>query len=97
MTDPATIIVRLDKRMVKEAMVTLMEDLRFYARARNVDEVWGVATSLYEWQIVWYSKHKEINQHPEFFMMSKVYKLYYKEKQYTYTDIDLKFLIATLR
>ena len=55
------ILVRLDKRMVKEAMVALMEDLRFFARARNIDEVWGVATSLYEWQVVWYSKHREIN------------------------------------
>jgi len=55
------ILVRLDKRFVKEPMLDLMEDLRFFARARpNVDIVWGIATSLYEWQLVRYSKQLEI-------------------------------------
>ena len=44
------ILVRVDKRFVKEPMLDLMEDLRFFSRARkNVDVVWGIATSLYEW------------------------------------------------
>ena len=55
------ILVRLDKRFVKEPMLDLMEDLRFFARARpSVDIVWGIATSLYEWQLVRYSKQLEI-------------------------------------
>ena len=82
--------------MVKEAMINLMEDLRFFSRARQVNIVWGIATNLYEWQIVWYSRDREINRQSEFFMMSKVYRLYWKEKQYTYTDLDMKNLIATV-
>lgn len=54
------ILVRTDKTIVKEAMINLMEDLRFFARARrNVDVVWGIATNLFEWQIVRYIKSKE--------------------------------------
>lgn len=74
-----------------------MEDLRFFARARpDVDFVWGIATSLYEWQLVRYSKKLEIQQQ-ECFEMSKVYRLYWKEKQYTYADLDMKYLIAVVR
>ena len=40
------ILVRTDKTIVKEAMINLMEDLRFFARARRgVDIVWGIATN----------------------------------------------------
>ena len=49
------LVVRLDKKSVKEPMLLLMEDLRFYTRAYSTDVVWGVASNLYEWQIVRYS------------------------------------------
>lgn len=89
--------MRLDKRFVKEPMLDLMEDLRFFTRARpDVDVVWGIATSLYEWQLVRYSKQLEVRQQ-ECFEMSKVYRLYWKEKQYTYADLDMKYLIAVVR
>ena len=59
--DHGGILVRLDKTMTKEAMVILMEDLRFYTRAKpEIDVIWGVATNLYEWQLVRYCKSNEV-------------------------------------
>jgi len=29
--------------------------------------------------------------------MSKIFRLYWKEKQYSYADLDMKYLIAVVR
>jgi len=83
-------VARLHKKFVKDAMLEVMEDLRFIARDRSLDVVYGIATNLFEWQIVRYEMSKEINQQSSGFEISDIRKLYYKDKQYTYADIDMK-------
>lgn len=49
-----------NKKMTKEAVYKAMEDMRFICRARNIDEMFGFATNIYEWQIVYYSRAMEM-------------------------------------
>ena len=42
-------------------MLTVMEDLRCIARVRNLNVVYGIASSLFEWQLVKYELDKEIS------------------------------------
>ena len=64
------ILVRADKRFVKEAMLLVMEDLRCIARVRGLDVVYGIATSLFEWQLVRYELDKEIRMESTGFEVS---------------------------
>ena len=84
--------------MVKEATIECMEEMRFLARARNIDEMWGVATNLYDWQFVNYNKADEIFGKKDFYSVSALYPCYMKNSsQYTYSDNDMKMTIAMLR
>ena len=64
------IVVNCNKAIVKEAVIQCMEETRFLARARNISEVWGVATNLYDWQFVHYSKPEELAGHRDFYTIS---------------------------
>lgn len=94
-TPKVALLARLDKRFVKEAMLLVMEDCRFFARSQQQPVVWGVASNLFEWQLVRYDMTSECKQE-ECFQMSKVFRLYWKEKMYTYADLDMKYFIAVL-
>ena len=74
-----------------------MEEMRFLARARNLDEIWGVATSLYDWQFVHYSRLEELTGGKDFYTVSQTYPCYVKDNQYTYSDMDMKMIIAILK
>ena len=54
------IIFCTDKKVLKDACISLMDQMRLLCRSRNLNEVFGVATTLYEWQIVYYSRTKEL-------------------------------------
>ena len=71
-------VVSCDKRMVKESSCRVMEEMRFLARARNCDELFGISTTLYEWQFLHYSRKGELAEEKDFYTMSSSYPLYYK-------------------
>ena len=71
-------IVNCNKWHVKEATIECMEEMRFLARARNIDELWGVATNLYEWQFVHYSKIEELAENKDFYTLSNTFPCYVK-------------------
>ena len=70
--------------------------MRHLARSRNSDEIFGIVTNLYEWQILHYSRTTEISNEPNFFTASQLYPLYHKNKSYTYADLDMKLILALL-
>lgn len=90
-------LVTVDKRHVKDATCKLMEELRYLARAKCADELFGISTTLYEWQFVHYSRKGEIAGEKDFFTASEPYPCYYKNLQYTYTDLDIKLIVALIR
>ena len=53
-------IVVTHKKVVKEAVYKAMEDLRFLCRARNVDQMYGIASNVYEWQFIFYDRAREL-------------------------------------
>ena len=63
-------MVVTNKKMAKEAVFKAMEDMRFLSRARNVDEFYAIATNLYDWQFVYYSRVKDLAKDPDFFELS---------------------------
>ena len=75
-------IVQTHKKMCKEAVYRAMEDMRYLCRARNVETMYAFATNLYDWQIVHYSKRKELDGEEDFFQLSQVFKLYVYENNY---------------
>ena len=42
-------VIQCDKRFIKDCSIKVMEEMRFLARARNCEEIFGIATTLYEW------------------------------------------------
>jgi len=74
-----------------------MEELRYLARARCTHELFGISTTLYEFQFVHYSRKSELDGEKDFFICSESFPCYHKENQYTYTDIDLKLIVASIR
>ena len=55
-----------------------MEEMRFLARSRNIDEIWGVSTDLYSWHFVHYSKKDELSGQKDFYTMTEAYPCYVK-------------------
>ncbi|TNV77967.1 hypothetical protein FGO68_gene5846 [Halteria grandinella] len=101
MTNTHGILVVTHKKMVKEAVYQAMEDLRFLCRARNIDYMYALASNLHEFQFVYYDRQRELTSHgadfKDFFQLSPIYKLYIREKNYTYADNDLKMIISLIR
>ena len=91
------LILNCNKQIVKEAVVQCMEEARFLARARNISDVWGVATNLYEWKFVHYSKQDELNGQKDFYTVSQSYPCYVNNNRYTYKDMDMKLIVSLLR
>ena len=73
------LVVNCNKWIAKEATVSCMEEMRFLARARNLDEVWGVSTTLYDWQFIHYSKKAELAGDKDFYTLSGIYPCYKKD------------------
>ena len=48
-TETRCIMFFPSKKMVKEAVYRAMDEMRFICKARNLDEIFGFATNLYEW------------------------------------------------
>ena len=90
-------VICCSKKIVKEAVVQCMEEMRFLARARNLVEIWGIATTLYDWQIVHYSKRDEIAEKKDFYTVSQIYPCYIKDGSYSYADMDMKMVISLIR
>ena len=92
-------IVVTHKKVVKEGTYKAMEDLRFLCRARNVDHMYAISTNVYEWQFIYYDRLHELQSkdHNDFFQLSPIYKLYVREKNYTYGDNELKAIIGVIR
>ena len=90
-------VIACNKWIVKDAVVQCMEEMRFLARARNIDEIWGIANDLYSWQFIHYSRQDELMGKKDFYTMSAVFPCYVKDNQYTYADKDMKLVIAMLR
>jgi hypothetical protein len=42
-------VLQVDKRYLKEATCRAMEEMRYLARANQTNEMFGIATTLYEW------------------------------------------------
>jgi hypothetical protein len=90
-------LVSVDKRHVKEATCKLMEELRYLARVRCANELFGISTTLFEFQLVHYSRKAEVDGERDFFSCSDPYPCYHKGTMYTYTDIDLKLIVSLIR
>lgn len=74
-----------------------MEEMRLLARARNIDEIWGVATTLYEWQFIHYSKTDELAGRNDFYTFSTIFPCWLKNStQYTFSDADMKHILSIL-
>ena len=71
-------VILCDKRFIKECSIKVMEEMRFLARARNCEEIFGIATTLYEWQFLHYSRKGELEKTKDFYSISHPYPLYYK-------------------
>jgi hypothetical protein len=54
------IIFETDKKTVKEAAISLMDSMRLLCRSRNLPHIFGVASNLYEWQFLYYSRSLEL-------------------------------------
>ena len=93
-TQSSGFIISTDKKVLKEAMHSLMMQMRLLCRARNLDEIWGIATNLYEWQVIRYSRVCELQKQDNFFQLSHIFKVYDKNKQYSYSDLDMKFIMG---
>jgi len=89
-------VVSWSKKTLKRAATKCLEHMRLFARARSLNFVWGLASNLYDWQILTYDKQAEVRQAKDFYEMSKVCKLYVKEKQYSYHDEEMKLLVAVV-
>eukprot|EP00347_Sterkiella_histriomuscorum_P010159 403377377 len=96
-TDTHGFLVVTHKKMTKEAVYKGMEDLRFICRARNIDHLYAFATNMYEWQIIYYNRQKELKDEKDFFQISDIFKLYVKQNNYSYGDNEMKMLIALVR
>lgn len=48
-TNSVGLVVACDKKLVKFAAIQAIVEMRHLARSRNADEMFGVATNLYEW------------------------------------------------
>jgi hypothetical protein len=59
-------IVVTHKKIIKEAVYKIMEDLRFLCRARNVDHMYGIATDIHDWQFVYYDRQRELESKDHF-------------------------------
>ena len=90
-------LVVTHKKMVKEGVFKAMEDLRFLARARNMDLFYAVCTNLYEWQFVSYSRTLDLAKSEDFFELSRPYSLYNKDNNYSYGDNELKKVVGIIR
>ena len=90
------IIFSTDKKIVKDAMISLMDQMRLFCRSRNLDHIYGMATNLYEWQIVHYNRTAELQKEINYFQMSQIFKLYDRNKQYSYSDLDMKFIMRLI-
>ena len=90
-------LVVTHKKMLKEAVFRSMEDMRFLCRARNLKEFFSFATNLYEWQLVYYSRERELLGKEHYFQVFEVMKLYVKENNYQYGDNEMKRLKALMR
>ncbi|CDW78960.1 UNKNOWN [Stylonychia lemnae] len=71
-TETNGFLIVTHKKMVKEAVYKGMEDLRFLCRARNVDQMYAFATNMYEWQILYYNRLRELNDEKDFFQITMV-------------------------
>ena len=76
-----------------------MDDMRFLTRARNLDYMYAIASNMYEWQFIYYSRTMEILDQKDFFQVSNIYALYKKGTgtQYSYADNDMKLVMAMVR
>ncbi len=83
--------------MLKEAVFQAMEDLRYLCRARNINQLYAYATNLYEWQIVYYNRQRELLGKDHFFQVGEVQKLYVKENNYQYGENQMKAIIGIMR
>jgi len=77
-TNSFGMIICCNKWVVKDATVKCMEEMRFCARSRNIDDIWGVATDLYSWYFIHYSKKDELEGKKDFYTMTDVYPCYVK-------------------
>ena len=59
-TNTCGFLVTTHKKVVKEAVYQAMEDLRFLCRARNVNQMYAIASNVYEWQFIFYDRQKEL-------------------------------------
>ena len=73
------IIVNCNKWHVKEATIQCMEEMRFLSRARNIDDMWGVSTNLYDWQFLHYCKASELAGQKDFYTLSNIYPCWMKK------------------
>ena len=71
-------------------MIDLMPLMRHFCQAKNLDHIYGIATNLYAWQYVFYSRKLEMLGDRDFYQMSHGYTLYNRDRNYTYSDIDMK-------
>lgn len=63
-------IVTTCKKLIKDATIKAMEEMRFLTRARNADDMFAIATNLYEWQFIYYSRRDELAGEKSFFSHS---------------------------
>ena len=54
------LVVNTDKKALREACISLMDQMRLLSRSRNLPHIFGIATNLYDWQILYYSREIEL-------------------------------------
>lgn len=73
-----------------------MHEMRFFCQSTGALEIYGMSTTLLEFQIVHYSVGDE-QKTGNGFSMSEAMRAWYKEMQYSYCDLDLKKVVAIVR
>ena len=81
-TSSTGLMVMTNKKLTKEAIYRLFEDMRFLCRARNLDCMYGLASNLYDFQIIFYNRQLEIQSEDDYFGVSPGYKLYVRDNGY---------------